>query len=355
MKLFFIIPTLSHGGAERVISELANSLSEKGHKVSVILWIGGNQFYKLNDQVELIDFNLQHHSKVNKIFSSFIVIYKLRQLYKKEHPDAVISFLTRSNIITILSALFLDLKIYISERNNPYLWDNNSKFLLLLRDFTYKKATGFIAQTKTAQEIAIKKFQIKSKVIANPIKSISLFKDIKKEKIILNIGRLHEQKGQQYLLEAFAKIKVDDWKIVILGDGSEKDNLKNLANKLGIAEKVYMPGSVNNIDEWLAKSMIFAFPSIYEGFPNALLEAMGAGLACVSFDCNTGPRDLITDNKNGFLVPVHDVETLTNKLKELINNEKLRNKFSIRAKEVNNIYSVDNITKKLLDYTREEI
>jgi glycosyltransferase involved in cell wall biosynthesis len=354
MKIFFIIPTLSHGGAERVISELANSLSQNGHNVSVVLWLGGNQFYQLDDKVKLIDFKLQHASKLDKIIGLLKVTYKLRKLYMQEKPDAVISFLTRTNIIAILSGLFLDTKIFISERNNPYLWDNNSQLILLLRNFTYKRATGFIAQTKTAQKLASQKFHIGSQVIANPIKSISLSPDIKKEKIILNIGRLHEQKGQKYLLEAFSKLNTREWKLVILGEGPERANLESLALTLEIQDYVDMPGSVNNIDEWLQKASIFAFPSMYEGFPNALLEAMGAGLPCISFDCDTGPRDLIRNNKNGILIPLKDVNTLTKALKGLINDEEKRDEIASEAKKVTNIYGVNNITKKLLNYINEE-
>ncbi len=351
MKILLIIPTLKHGGAERVVSELANSLVDKDHEVTIVLWIGRERFYSLDKKIDVVDFNSLHGSKIDKVMGLFTIVYRLRKLYRLKKPDAVVSFLTKSNILAILSKSFMHTKVYISERNSPDRWDSHSKVILALRDLTYKHATGFIAQTNTAKIATQERFGIsRCIVMPNPIKEILLPKGIEKENIILNVGRLEEQKGQKYLLEAYAKLNRPEWKLVILGEGSLRDELEEYAKVLKISENVLMPGSVKNIDEWLGRARVFAFPSLYEGFPNALLEAMGAGLPCVSFDCETGPSDLIRDGKNGFLVPLKDTDLFTGRLQELIDNKNLRDQFSSEAIEVNTIYGLENISTVLLDF-----
>ena len=351
MKIYLLIPTLKHGGAERVISEYANAFSHKGYNVSVILWIGGEILYPIDQKVKIINFNSAHNTKIDKAFNLIKVIYKLRKIYKIEKPDVVISFLTKSNILALLAKSFMPTRVYISERNSPDRWNSHPKGILALRNMTYTKATGFIAQTNAAKTAAQERFNIsKSTVIPNPIKEIVLSKIKKQENIILNVGRLTKQKGQKYLLEAFAKLDRNKWKLVILGEGELREELEKHAEFLGISDRVLMPGSVSNIDEWLAKASIFAFSSLYEGFPNALLEAMGAGLPCVSYDCDTGPSDLIVDGKNGFLVSAMDVELFTKRLQQLTDDEILRANFSIKAKKVNEIYSLETITNKLLNF-----
>jgi len=351
MKIILVIPTLSHGGAERVISELANSLTSYGHDVYMVLWIGGKRFYHLDSRVNIIDFGSPHGSKLDNILSLFKIIYKLRKLYRLETPDAVVSFLTRSNILVLLSGFFMDVKIYISERNSPNVWDNHSKIVLALRNFTYRYVTGFIAQTEEAKRASEERFGIKkSRVIPNPMKQLTIPSNIKKDKIILNVGRLEEQKGQKYLMEAFAMIAMPEWKLVILGEGSKREELEKYAAVLGIVNQVIMPGSVKNIDEWYAKASIFAFPSLYEGFPNALAEAMAAGLPCVSFDCDTGPRDLIVDGINGYLVPVGNVKELANRFSQLINDKNLRINIVAESIKIKEQYSLKTITSDLLNF-----
>ena len=111
-----------------------------------------------------------------------------------------------------------------------------------------------------------------------------------------------------------------------------------------------MPGSVNNIDEWFARSTIFCFPSIFEGFPNALVEAMAAGLACVSFNCDTGPSEIIVERVNGLLIPVKDVVALRDAINILIEDIKLRNDISLEATKVSERYKIDKIGQQYLDF-----
>src|SRR5690606_19824055 len=184
-----------------------------------------------------------------------------------------------------------------------------------------------------------------------PVKKIQNYPDIAKEKLILNVGRLVTEKGQKYLIEAFSKINEKaDWRVVILGDGPLRNQLEEQVKILGLDKQVQFLGAVNNVDEWLAKASIFVIPSISEGFPNALAEAMSAGLPCVSFDCKTGPRDLIENYKNGILVEEKNVEELANSLQKLIDDPILRLRLGTQAIVIKEHLSSDKIAKCFYEF-----
>ena len=185
-------------------------------------------------------------------------------------------------------------------------------------------------------------------MLYNPVKSIQFYTNIYPENIIINVGRLAPDK--KYLLKAFSKLNRNDWKLVILGDGSLRKDLEQLADSLNIKNQIYMTGAVSTVDEWLARASIFAFPSISERFPNALLEAMAAELPCISFDCDAGPRDIITNGKNGFLVKLYDIESFSDKLEQLTDNIDQRKKIGSLAKLYANRFNINNISVKFLDF-----
>lgn len=239
------------------------------------------------------------------------------------------------------------------DRSNPK--KKHPILIRLLRKITYKNATGIIAQTSLSKEQLWKQTKNKNiKIIPNPIREVKLYSNLDREKIIINIGRLVPEKGQKYLLEAFSLLESSEWKLVILGDGPLRQSLTDLAKNLGIQDRLIMPGSVKNVDEWLARSSIFAFSSISEGFPNALIEAMAAGLPCISFDCDAGPRDIIKDGKNGFLIPNKNTHLLTKKLNELIKHPNIAKDISNSALDVRNDFAKNHISKILFDFITQD-
>ena len=351
MKIFLIIPTLKQGGAERVMSELANQFAQKDNlKVHLVLLAKSNDFYKVDDTVIIHRLGFENKSKLNKIFSELATFKNLRKLLKTHKPDAVLSFMEKYNSFTILAAAFLGLQVFVSDRSNPL--KKVPQTTEILRKFTYKYATGIIAQTQFAKDVLAAKTKNKNiRVIPNPVKEIQNYPDIAKEKLILNVGRLVPEKGQKYLIEAFSKINEKaDWRVVILGDGPLRSELEEQVNALGLSNQVLLLGAVNNVDEWLAKASIFVFPSISEGFPNALAEAMSAGLPCVSFDCKTGPRDLIENYKNGILVEEKNVEELANSLQKLIDDPILRLRLGTQAIVIKEHLSSDKIAKCFYEF-----
>jgi glycosyltransferase involved in cell wall biosynthesis len=162
---------------------------------------------------------------------------------------------------------------------------------------------------------------------------------------VLGIGRLVHQKGFDFLVEAFHRSGLAQigWKLVILGEGDQRPTLIQLAKVAGIYHALEMPGHVDNVGAWLEKAEIFVLPSRYEGFPNALIEAMQLGCAVVSFDCPSGPSDLIQHGQNGLLVPAEDIDALAVALRRLGNDRSLRLQIGSKAVGVNERFSPDEI------------
>jgi GalNAc-alpha-(1->4)-GalNAc-alpha-(1->3)-diNAcBac-PP-undecaprenol alpha-1,4-N-acetyl-D-galactosaminyltransferase len=217
----------------------------------------------------------------------------------------------------------------------------------------YKKAAGIICQTNMAEEIMQRRIGHPNiRVIGNPLR-INEEKFARKENIILNVGRFISSKHQELLVRYFADIQPVDWKLVFLGDGPMLENVRKLACDLALNERTEFMGAKQSIGDYYTKSKIFAFTSLSEGFPNVLGEAMAAGLACISFDCEAGPADLIDNGDNGFLISANDHDEYKQKLKLLIENESLRNEFGNKAKEKALKYRTDHIGNLYLKFLTE--
>ena len=349
-KIFLISPTLQQGGAERVISELANQFCKyDGVTIHLVLLAISDDFYSINDKVIIHRLGFENKGKVQKKISEIKTLFQLRNLYRHHKPNSVLSFQERFNSFAILASIGTRIPVFVSDRSNPLKL--LSPFNEKLRRFTYKYAAGIISQTSFAKEIIEKKIKNKNiKVIPNPIKEITTYPEIKREKIILNVGRLVPEKGQKYLIEAFTKLDNKEWKLFLLGEGPLLKELQSQVVNLGKSDQVEFKGAVTNVDEYLARASIFAFPSISEGFPNALIEAMGAGLPCVSFDCNAGPRDVIVDGENGFLIELNNTVELHDKLNLLTHESELRTEIGKQAIKQKEVYNLDVIASQFYDF-----
>ncbi len=335
-KISFVIGALTAGGAERVITTLSNQLIDE-YEVHIIILTKCTPFYELKKEVKLF-YCREEFQPSNSIYQALKANYNLYKVIskylKKEKINLAIGFITSANILTVLAAKKNNIPCIISERNFPKK-SNTLKQWRLLRKLLYKKADYLVVQTdkiKEQFESIIKPNKII--ILNNPISpDLSESRNInsKKENIILNIGRLKPQKAQDLLIKAFANININNWKLIIIGKGEKHKEYEDLIRTLKISHKVELLGQTKNIAKYYNKSKIFAFTSIFEGFPNALTEAMHFGLSCVSTDCPTGPSKLITHNHNGYLLPIGDQKHLEKYLLELINSEELRNKFSINA------------------------
>jgi GalNAc-alpha-(1->4)-GalNAc-alpha-(1->3)-diNAcBac-PP-undecaprenol alpha-1,4-N-acetyl-D-galactosaminyltransferase len=356
VKICLVIPSLRNGGSERVMSELANKwASIKNIEVYLILLTNQEQFYKIDARVKIVTPSRNYKNNfLSKGFFKIWTFYYIRSTCNKIQPTSLLSFSERYNNIVLLSLLGTKFKKYVSDRNSPYM--NIGKLHTFLRNLLYKGATGIIAQTSTAKKELHKNTKNTNiRVVPNPLRKIEDIgiKNLK-NKIILNVGRNVPQKNQLELLEIFSRCDLSGWTLQIIGNGPLKDVLIQKSKELGISKNVHILGFSKDIDSFYREASIFAFSSLYEGFPNALNEAMAHGLACVSYDCPTGPKDIIKDGYNGMLVDLGNKDSFQQKMNELMLSEKLREQFSDRAREIKEIYSLNKITDNYLNFILDD-
>ena len=350
-KIAFLIPSLNAGGAERVVATLANSLVDS-FDVTIIVLYKSPIFFKLDKDVNVIfcaDEYKAIYSLKNSVSSHLRFIRTIIKIVKTNNISLIIGFMTTPNIYAVLTARYSGIKSIISERVHPD-YTEASKFWFTIRKRLYPLADILVVQT---QDIAdyFRKFvnSRKIQIILNPLNPELIDKrdiTVEKENIVLNVGRLDYQKNQDMLIRAFANIKNFDWKLVIVGDGREFVNYKDLICKLGLEEQVELAGNVEDVSSYYNKSKIFAFTSRFEGFPNALTEAMYFGLAPIATDCPSGPSELIKNRENGFLIPSENSEILEDKLSLLLSDSQLTEEFGAEAKKDTDKFKIENISKQ---------
>ena len=346
MKIAFIISSLGSGGAERVLSLMANYWAQKNYSIIVITLDNSTPFYLLEDGIKLEPLSLLKNSVsvFSGIANNVTRIKIIRKKLIEIDPDIVISFMTETNIISTIGCRIINKPIIIAERiSYDFL---KSRAWVGLRKLIYRFSNALIVQTRYDQE----KYHRFSNtfVVNNPLnlKEMIIDKHNNKnieEKNILAVGRLNRQKGFDRLIKAFSHLERKDWKLAIIGEGSERSNLEKLISDLNLEDYVSMPGRTKAIEKWYQKSSIFVLSSRTEGFPNVLCEAMAYGCACVSFDCSAGPNEIITDKVDGYLVKNGDINALSAKIDFLINNLEERRRIGKEAMKISDRLNIDNI------------
>ena len=348
------------GGAERVAALLCNHWTAGGHQVMLVPTFSGRGqcWYSLNESVDLVYLADRVNAVRKNAITQAIRLLTMRRIIREFRPDVVVSFLSYVNIATILATCGLGIAVVVSERNYPPatpigpLWDK-------LRKFTYPMAKAVVMQTEQGRDW-LNRYSPKSnaRVIANPLvyplpktdPILNPERVVDKTKyIILAVGRLEWQKGFDLLLKAFSKIvnQFTGWDLVILGEGSQRKNLERQGKRLDISESLHLPGKVGNLEDWYKRGDLYVLSSRFEGFPNALLEAMGHALPPISFDCKTGPKDIIRHNKDGILVSLDKgSEGLARALNALINKPDIRNRMSTASIDVRERFAISKIAQQ---------
>ena len=316
-KIAFIIGSMGCGGAERVVSILANSYSEAGWQVDILLLLKFQSAYKLRADIRLLDFC---NNRIPRILYLPVWILRIRKYIKEAKADKLLSFIGRINIITLLAGLGLSRDIIISERTNP-VRDGRSIIVKLASYITYPLAKGIIFQTEAARSCFPAYIRAKSVIIANPVK-VETKALTQKSKKIVSAGRLTREKNHRMLINAFAMLKAShpDYCLYIYGEGVLRAELEKQIIGLGLNASVFLPGNVADLHEHMADAEVFVLCSDYEGMSNALIEAMMMGLPCISTEYD-GIGELIEDGVNGFLVNPADDEQLYRMLNILIENK----------------------------------
>ncbi|WP_312562800.1 glycosyltransferase family 4 protein [Anaerospora sp.] len=343
-KIVFIGYLPGFGGAEKSMIMVANGLARMGNHVTIISLKDNNVVYEIDELVEYIFIPDQGISKFSKLINRFL---NLKSALSRIRPNVIISFWLQPAIYVALISKFNGYKNIYSERSDP----GNKEYLGLtgiVRSIIFQLINGFIFQSTGAKNYFGKNIQSKSIVIPNPV--YIKFNDYQipkfREKIIVNVGRLHTQKNQKLLIEAFSYIEKEfpEYQLHIYGEGELKNELQELINKLELGKKVYLMGTTKDISRKIVNSSLFVLSSDYEGMPNALLEAMALGVPCISAECPPGaPSDLIDHGENGLLFPTKNAQALANCIKKILSDVSLAEQLAINAKQICHTHSSDKI------------
>ena len=345
MKIVFIVGSLSGGGAERVVAELASQMCKQGDCVKIIMVANTMVSYEVPKDVELIDCASPVMKK--KGFSFINRIHKIRSTIKNINPDVCISFTVGVNIYSILSCISLGTKLIISERNDPR-FDPLDKISRVLRKMLYPFADRIVFQTNGEMCYFSKNIQDKSVIIPNPVNpNMPNPFEGKRRKAFVSAARLFPQKNIEMAIEAFSIVnkKYKDYSYEIYGEGPLLNDLKQYTEERNLADRVLFKGATSNLYDEIKDSFGFLLSSNYEGISNSMLEAMALGIPTISTDYPSGgAREVIRDGENGFIVPVGDSNQMANRMIRLIESSELHKNISNMATKVRDEYNVKDIT-----------
>lgn len=359
-KITFVISGLSGGGAERVCCNLANRLSREGHQCHVVtLAMITDSDYVLDAQVTRTALGLlgKSASVTRSLLSLIHRVKAIRQVLLNDPCDTVVSFMDRTNVLTLMASQGLNVRVIVSERNFPPALPPG-RFWGVLRYLLYRSADTVVVQTQKGAQ------WIRHHTLARHVVSIPNWIDwpltssqpcvpvpgtLSGRVVLLAVGRDAPQKGFERLLRCYRDVAAvkPETRLVIIGPKTDTP-LRALTERLGIEGNVLFPGAMGNVADWYQHSDVFALSSHFEGFPNVLLEAMAASCACVAFDIDTGPRDIIEHGFNGYLIADGEEKQFAHQLMRLIDDAVLRRRIGANATQVTSRFSVERVYRQWL-------
>jgi glycosyltransferase involved in cell wall biosynthesis len=376
MRITLTIPSLLCGGAERAATNISNYWAKRGWMITILTLNHPNQpsFYDLDPNVTHVDIGYhrepglassdrlleqslseikEHCSEVERalIEEESARLHRLRRAIIATVPQAIISLEELTNIRVLLACSGLALPVIVSERGDPGHRLPGHERWATLRSRVYPSAVFLVTLTEDVSSHYRVEMGNRVRVIPNMVLPSPVLTGEpgstghKSGRILMAMGRLSPVKGFDSLLRAFALIafRHPSWSLEIWGDGPLRPDLEGLANELGIGERVRFPGFTRRPYDALSRGDLFVVSSDFEGFPNALCEAMAFGLPVVSFDCPSGPRNIIRDGIDGVLVPPANVPALAETLDGLLGSDAERSRLAARAPEVVERFSAEKI------------
>ena len=371
------IGSLQKGGAERVMVNLADYFFEQGYKVTLVTTYLATEEYEVkhgawkvvpagadgavlvcdpDENPAWVDPEGGQKGGIKRVFSALLKDEqegrlknfkkrsdKLTGIWKELKPDLILSFIGKNNIMALSTATREDIKVVVSVRADPEMeyCDLALKSGMLA---TFGKAAGIIVQTTAARKWFPVHLRKKCTILPNAINPAFIRPRYvgEREKSIVMVGRLDENKNQSLVMEAFAEVLkkgYSDYQLKLFGDGPDMIKLRHLAINLGIEKNVSFVGMVSNVAEHIEKTSLFILASRQEGMPNALIEAMSLGLPCISTDCPCGgPKDLIISGENGILVPVDDRSAMADAITKVLSDKEFADKIGQKAALVQGKY-----------------
>lgn len=357
MRLLFFIGNLGVGGAERVTATLGNALCARGHDVTLVtLDAAVRDAYQLDQRIRRKVLDLAgRNTGLAKVTALLRRVRALRAAARESGCDAIVAMMRQEALMAIVATFGLNIRVVVSERSAfwmrpiPPFWFHAFRRL-------YRYSDAQVVQTeeiarRVAEVTGSRNLRVIPNAVHLPIRGTGRIVDPSSvipdgAKMILAIGSKPKTKGFDMALEAFRRLgpDQDDWHLCLLGMSPDHDWFDDIGIRAEWPERLHAVPAVGNVEDWYQRADIFMLTSRTEGMPNALLEAMATGTACISFDCPTGPRDLIQDGENGSLVSAEDVDALSVGLARLVQDAGMRGRFGTRALRVRETHDADRIT-----------
>ncbi|WP_404423355.1 glycosyltransferase [Thalassospira australica] len=351
-NIVFFVESLKGGGTQRVVSNIITHWDSISKKIILVtLKKTETDFYLIPKNVQRIctGTSKRSNNKFIAAINNIKTIIKFREILKNSDCDAAISFLTSTNILTIIASIGIKKRIIISERSDPSL-QKIETIWIVLRFLVYRFAAVVTANSPHAVK-TMSSYVPKEKLclIPNPIVLPSILARPRNAKMILNVGRLVPLKGQNRIIQAYLQtdwFEATGWNLTILGDGPSRDELVTLTNSQRKHNSINLPGAISNPNIFYQSAAMFVMASDYEGTPNALLEAMAHGLPCIVPDCLPGALEHVEHNISGLVYSAKDVTALKECMISLAQDSDLRERLGNEARTRMDSYSIDKIARQ---------
>lgn len=353
-KLLIVAPSLKLGGIERALTTLATEFSRQGVDIVFVTCIKAEHFYTLPDGVSLIEPAFYRKGGfINKAIFYPLLLNFIRKVVSYVKPHRILVFGDVFSPLTLLALLGIKVPVFISDRTIP---NYPHKFPVpQLKKWLYPNSAGFVAQTSISKKYKEKLFgdRLNIKVIPNALPSFDLSQNLKthKEKRILYVGRFEWEKDPEILVRSMVYVKDanPEWEVYMAGSGPLLKNMKDLAESLKVESHIKFLGQVSNVQSLYQDAGIFVLPSVIEGFPNALIEAMSFGLPCICFS-DIPYQDIAVHERNAIVLRERSPEVLGSIINGLINNEDLRKSLGEKALEIRQKLDASKVADEFLRF-----
>lgn len=360
-RIVFVLPDLSGGGAARVASILCGEWVKAGHEVHLVTYEepGAASVYPLDSRIvrHQIGASVSPRGLAGFVANNTRRVTRLRRTLREVRPTAIIAFLAEANMSAVLAGFGLGIPVLISERNHPG-HHTMSRINAFLRRCIYPRASRLCVQTQDIRDWFRVNLGIEAGVVPNPVSQPenpaprgAAVKKPGERAVAISLGRLEPQKGYDDLIGAFASIasEVPEWDVVIHGEGGQRATLERQIEKLGMEGRIFLPGATKTPIAALRMADLYLHPARYEGFPNAVLEALSCGLCIVATDCPGGTGEILQGNAYGILVPGGDAGALAGAMRRAMQDETLRARYAAEAANGVRIYAPDKIAARWMD------
>ncbi len=340
MKISFFIGHMGQGGAERVISLLANDYARRGWDTQIAMLLKDDVEQKLDANVQLVNLNGPSDSYMK---NAFFWLKAIRGYLKREKPDCVVSFIGRINALVLTAAFGAGVPIIVSERNDPR-HDGRGKGMLQFCNAIYHTAKTVVFQTKTEEECFDAAVCRRGVIIPNPVSIEGVTRKEGSGFTVVTAGRLAVQKNHKMLMDAMALLRreLPEARCVIYGEGELRQELDAYLEQTQLSPTVSLPGHALDIHEKIASASVFVLTSEYEGLPNALIEAMMLGIPCITTDY-PGSSEVMEDGVTGLIIPRGDAAALARTLCRLAQDPELARTLSENARAEAVKYRTENV------------